>query len=239
VHIKEVSFFPEKFPAVEDYPFNMEIFKLTGSIDFNSPVTFFIGENGAGKSTLLKAIALKCNIPIWKNSDRLPFHNNRHAEELYRYIEVKWAGEAVPGSYFASEIFNNFAQILDDWARADPGMLRYFGGQSLVSKSHGQSHMSYFRSRYKIKGLYLLDEPENALSPKTQLEFLKIIKEMGQAGHAQFIIATHSPILLALPGVDIYSFDYIPVMRVEYEDTDYYRIYKNFLDDRNKYLEKT
>ncbi|MCL5057231.1 MAG: AAA family ATPase [Actinobacteria bacterium] len=95
-------------------------------------------------------------------------------------------------------------------------------------------HLS--KSRYRIKGLYLLDEPENALSPKKQLELLKILNESSQAGHAQFIIATHSPILLALPEACIYSFDHIPIKPVQYEETEYYQIYRDFLNDRDKYL---
>jgi predicted ATPase len=119
---------------------------------------------------------------------------------------------------------------------ADPEMLKYFGGESLVTQSHGQSILSLFRARYKIKGLYFLDEPETALSPKSQLELLSILKEMSEAGHAQFIIATHSPLLLACPGAHIYSFDHIPIKRIGYEETDHYRIYKDFLEDRNKYV---
>ena len=115
-------------------------------------------------------------------------------------------------------------------------MLEYFGGKSLVQQSHGQSLMSFFKSRFKIKGLYLLDEPETALSPKSQLALLTLLKEMSRAGHAQFIIATHSPILLACPGSVIYSFDHIPIRQIAYEDTEYYRIYKSFMNDRAQYL---
>ncbi|MEW6574119.1 MAG: AAA family ATPase, partial [Bacillota bacterium] len=117
------------------------------------------------------------NIHIWKDPDRRQFRYNRYAEEFYRYITVEWAGEPVPGSFFASEIFRDFAHILDEWASADPGILKYFGGESLVTKSHGECNMSYFRSRYRIKGLYLLDEPETALSPAKQLALLAIITE--------------------------------------------------------------
>jgi predicted ATPase len=92
--------------------------------------------------------------------------------------------------------------------------------------------MSYFRARYKIKGLYLMDEPETALSPRSQLELLEIIKENSQAGHAQFIIVTHSPLLLACAGATIYSFDYAPVQTVTYEETEHYQVYKNFLMNR-------
>ena len=96
--------------------------------------------------------------------------------------------------------------------------------------------MSYFRNRYRIHGLYLLDEPETALSPRSQLELLEILGTNTRAGHAQFIIATHSPILLACAGAKIYSFDHIPVCPLAYEETEHYRIYKNFLMDRKNYL---
>ena len=96
--------------------------------------------------------------------------------------------------------------------------------------------MSYFRALYKIKGFYLLDEPETALSPKSQLELLKIIGENSRSGHAQFVIATHSPILLACEGATIYSFDQAPVRAVDYEETEHYKLYKNFMADRKMYI---
>jgi len=142
----------------------------------------------------------------------------------------------VPGSFFSSAIFEYFANILDDWAFASPKTLDYFGGKSLMVQSHGQCHMSYFESRYKLKGLYLLDEPENALSPKTQLQFLSLLKAMTEKGHAQFIIATHSPLLLAAKNSSIYSFDYSPVQQIGYEDTSHYHVYKEFLNNRDKFL---
>jgi predicted ATPase len=97
--------------------------------------------------------------------------------------------------------------------------------------------MAFFGHRFARKGLYLLDEPENALSPKWQLELLRLLRRFSQRGDVQFIIATHSPILLALPEAKIYSFDDAPIRQVEYEDTDYYRIYRDFLDNREKYLD--
>ena len=95
--------------------------------------------------------------------------------------------------------------------------------------------MAYFRSRYRIPGLYLLDEPETALSPRSQLQLLELLQAMSAAGHAQFIVATHSPILLACPGTRLSSFDYIPVKRVRYEETDHYRIYRNFLENPSRH----
>ena len=140
--------------------------------------------------------------------------------------------EGVPGSFFGSDIFRDFTNILDEWAASDPGQLKYFGGKSLVTQSHGQSMMSFFHSRYQIRGIYFLDEPETALSPRSQLELLEIIGENSQAGHAQFIIATHSPILLACEGARIYSFDHVPVRVIEYEETEHYQVYKKFLMER-------
>jgi predicted ATPase len=96
--------------------------------------------------------------------------------------------------------------------------------------------MAFFRSRFKVKGLYLLDEPETALSAKKQIQLLKLLQDMTAQGHAQFIIATHSPILLACPNAKIYSFDYIPIKTIDYEQTEHYKIYKDFLNNREKFL---
>ena len=96
--------------------------------------------------------------------------------------------------------------------------------------------MSFFKARYQVEGIYLLDEPETALSARTQIEFLGLIKRMAAAGHAQFVIATHSPILLACPGATIYSFDHVPLRKVAYEETEHYRIYKRFMADKDAYL---
>lgn len=150
----------------------------------------------------------------------------------YTNISLKWANGRVPGSYFGSEIFNDFRKTVDSWAASDPGQLKYFGGKSLVTQSHGQSVMSYFRSRYKIRGIYFLDEPETALSPKSQLELLDILRENSKTGHAQFIIATHSPILMAYEDARIYSFDHSPINAIEYRETEHYQIYKSFLLER-------
>ncbi|MCX5803646.1 MAG: AAA family ATPase [Proteobacteria bacterium] len=235
MHLKKITLFPEKYPAKDCYPFKLHNFNVTRVLAFHTAITFFVGENGTGKSTLLKAIARKCNIHIWEPEEGRRFEFNRYEEELYKYIGVEWTDGVVPGSFFASAIFQHFTNILDEWAAASPKILEYFGGKSLMTQSHGQCHMSYFKNRFQRKGLYFLDEPENALSPKTQLEFLSVLKDMSQENHAQFIIATHSPILLASPNATIYSFDHAPISQINYEDTSHYQIYKEFLNDRKKY----
>jgi predicted ATPase len=236
MHLKNMTLHPERYPANDSYPFYLPILQNTKHLILEKPVTLFVGENGTGKSTLLEAIALACGIHIWRNSERSRPEYNPHEGQLHRHISVEWENGRVPGSFFSSKIFQYFAEVLDEWAAADRGQLNYFGGKSLTTQSHGQSLMSFFRSRYQIKGLYLLDEPETALSPKSQIELLALLDQMGIDGHAQFIIATHSPILLACPGATIYSFDHSAVSPVNYEQTDHYRLYKSFLEDRNKYL---
>lgn len=232
MHVTGLSLYPEEYPTVDFYPFNQRIFHETTRLEFSSPVTFFVGENGTGKSTLLRAISHRCRIHIWKDEEGIRYEPNPFEDKLYLYLNVLWKNGSVPGSFFSSETSRYFAHYLDEWAASDPGQLDYFGGKSLLTQSHGQSLMSFFKSRYKIQGLYLLDEPETALSPRSQIELLAILDEMGQAGHAQFIIASHSPILLACPGAMILSFDHIPVKEIGYEETDHYRIYKEFLNDR-------
>jgi predicted ATPase len=199
-------------------------------------MTFFVGENGTGKSTLLEAVCRKCGIHIWRTHQVTRYENNPFEELLYKYLAVEWYDRAVPGSFFGAESSRDFSRYLDEWAVGDPGILHYFGGKSLMTQSHGESLMSYFRARYKIKGLYLLDEPETALSPKSQLELLNLITEMGRAGHAQFIIATHSPILMACPGGAILSFDETPLRKIAYEKTEHFKIYKAFMQNREKFI---
>lgn len=237
MHLKTITLHPAKYPTREYYPFNLPVLQRTPLIRISTPVTFFAGENGTGKSTLLQAIARKSRIHIWQDTERAPFETNPYKDALHRAIALEWTNGIVPGSFFSSDIFRYFSQYLDEWATAGPGILDYFGGKSLQAQSHGQSLMSFFRARYKIKGLYLLDEPETALSPDSQIALLRLLRDTAEKGHAQFIIASHSPILLACPDAEILSFDRIPVSRISYEETAHFRIYRDFMLDREKFLE--
>ncbi len=236
IHLQGVTLHASRYPTNEHYPFNVPVLCATERIDFPTPVTMFVGDNGAGKSTLMEAIVRRCGIHIWRAAARRRARPNPYEDMLANYIDVHWADGSVPGSFFGSDLFHDFAAILDEWAASDPGQLKHFGGESLLTQSHGQSLMSYFRCRYKIRGLYFLDEPETALAPGTQIELLRLLTTMSRAGHAQFIVATHSPILLACPGATIHSFDTVPASQVEYEDTEHFRVYRDFMADRASYL---
>lgn len=236
MHISSVILHPERYPVLDSYPFNLDIFQRSKQIDFTFPVTFFVGENGTGKSTLLRAICQKCGIHIWENQEGVRYKYNPYESSFQEYIDIEWIDGPVKGSYFSSQIFQDFARYLDQWAHADPGMLDYFGGESLLTQSHGESLISFFTARYSIQGIYFLDEPETALSPKSQLQLLRLLKEMIKDDHAQFIITSHSPILLAFPGAVLYNFDADSIEAMDYEQTDYYLIYKDFMNNKDDYI---
>jgi len=237
MHLRSVSIDGDNFPTHEFYPFNLDVLRRTACVPFETPVTLLVGENGTGKSTLLEAMARKAAIHIWQDEGRARCQVNPYENKLYRCISLQWADGRVPGSFFGASVFRDFARILDEWAAADPGQLAYFGGKSLLTQSHGQSLMSFFKARYAIRGLYFLDEPETALSPKTQIDLLGVLAKMSASGHAQFVIATHSPILMACPGATIYSFDRVPVEPIAYEETDHYQTYRRFMMDRSQFLD--
>ena len=237
MHITKVRINSEDYPTSRCYPFNIPILSEPQELTFRRPVTFFVGENGSGKSTLLDAITRKCGIHIWDKPRRHVAHNNPYETRLADYVTVTWANGSVPGSLFRAETFRDFADFLDDVALCDPGRLKYHGGHILNTLSHGEAILSYFSGRYHITGLYLLDEPEAAFSPSSQVRFLKLLQGLEAAGHAQFIMATHSPILLAYPGAQIFSFDSARIEEVDYEDTAHYRLYKQFFADRSAFLE--
>jgi predicted ATPase len=238
MHISRISLFPERFPAVEKYPFNLSVLRNTRTVELKAPVTFFVGENGSGKSTLLKAVSRKCGIHIWDEAERSRFEYNPLEGDLHKYLEITWTNGEKPGAHISSETYLHFTRMVDEWASLDKNLMDYFGGKSLMAQSHGESFMSFFRSRFAIEGVFLLDEPETALSPGRQIEFLKLLRDTSRAGRAQFIIATHSPILLACPGAELLSFNGKRIETIGYEQTDYYRIYRDFLLDRGKYLKE-
>jgi predicted ATPase len=142
----------------------------------------------------------------------------------------------VSGGLFSAETFREWAEFLDDVTRLDPGQAKYQGGTNLTAKSHGEGILAYLAGRYSVPGLYFLDEPESALSPSSQLELLRILATHRVSGQTQFVIATHSPIILALPESQIFHLADTGIQEIEYEATDHFRLYRDFLADRDRFL---
>jgi predicted ATPase len=228
MHLSKVIINQNRFPTKDAYPFNLPVLQHTNVLELSSPITVFTGENGTGKSTLLKALCRKCNIHIWEGMQRTKYKFNRYENMLQHALDIQWVDGPVPGSFFSPELFRNFSQLVDEWAVTSPGILEYFGGKSLTDKSHGQACMAYFKSRYKVKGLHFMDEPEAALSPKTQLDLLEVLIKMSVDGQAQFIISTHSPILMSWRQAALYNFDNNSINRISYKETQHYKIYDEF-----------
>ena len=239
MYLKGIRINREGFPTDRCYPFDTPAIRETGTLVFDRPVVFFVGENGSGKSTLLEAIARRCGIQIWDKPRRHLAHNNPYETTLGKYVTPQWANGRITGSFFRAETFHDLADFLDDVALCDPGRLRYHGGRILNTLSHGEGILSYFRGRFGLRGLYFLDEPEAALSPSSQIEFLRQLQAFAEGKEAQFIIATHSPLLMACPGAQIYSFGQAGIQEIAYEETDHYQLYKAFLTDRMPFLATT
>lgn len=237
LHLQGIEIQHERFPTREAYPFNLRILQQTSALPLTRAVTFFVGENGSGKSTLLRAVAQRCRIHMWQGMERTRHAYNMYEDKLYRVLDLVWGKTPVPGSYFSSQNFQEFAKLLDQWADSDPGLLEHFGGQSLMTQSHGQVLMAFFRSRYPRRGLYLLDEPETALSPRTQLALLNLLVQTARENQAQYLIATHSPILLACPNAEILSFDRVPIQSIPYETTEPFCFYRDFMNDRSAFID--
>jgi len=236
MHLIKFRINSDRYPSRNFYPFNIPTLNQTTELTLKKPIVFFVGENGSGKSTLLEALTRKCGIHIWDKPRRHVAHKNPFETRLADYITVTWSNGNVPGSLFSAETFRDFADFIDDVSLCDPGRLKYHGGRILNTLSHGEGILSYLGNRYHRKGLYFLDEPESALSPSRQLEFLNLLQQLEADGQAQFIIATHSPILLAYPGAQIFCFDSPHIEELAYEDTTHYKIYKQFLTDRTVFL---
>jgi predicted ATPase len=213
------------------HPFDIPAFSKGIDVALSTRVTFFVGENGSGKSTLLEAIATSCGFGLRGGSRDHTFQAEDPRTELGRAIRLGWLPKVTDGFFMRAESFFDFATYLDTVSD-----LRAYGGKSLHAESHGESFLALFKNRFE-QGLYILDEPEAALSPQRQLSFLRVIHDLESPGHAQFLISTHSPILLAYPGAALLSLDGPEIQPVDYRDTDHYQVTKQFLDNPRALLQ--
>lgn len=231
--LRRITLLRENITSLNSYPFSIPSIKNLNEISLEKNVTFFAGENGTGKSTLLEAIADKCEFNTAGGGRNNMYDVYASGSELGKYVRLSWMPKITNGFFLRAESFYNFATHIDE---IDNTGFKDYGGRSLHQQSHGESFLSLFLHRFRGKSIFLLDEPEAALSPSRQLTFLRIIHDLTLNGDTQFIIATHSPILLGFPDADILSFDGDQISRIDYETTDHYQVTKYFLNNRSKFM---
>jgi len=236
-HLAEVRLRRERVPSFERYPFSLAAVRGLDRLELHPRVTYFVGENGSGKSTLLEALAVSLGFNAEGGSlGELDFSSRASHSELNEYLEPRPSRLRYGFFLRAESVFNLATEIervdREDWARALPKKtIDYFGGRSLHEQSHGESFLAIFQHKLHGGMLVLMDEPEAALSPIRQMSFLSLLHQHVRSG-AQFVIATHSPIVLAYPDAWIYQFDDQGVRRTEYEETEHYQVYRDFLQNR-------
>lgn len=210
----------------------IEHFKNCGSIEFTSPVTFFVGENGTGKSTLIEAIAVAFGFNPEGGTRNFCFNTNATHSPLYKHITLSKSAYPRDGFFLRAESMYNAASYieeLDELPAGSPAISESYGGKSLHNQSHGESFLSIVQNRFGGSGLYILDEPESALSPSRQMTLLCEMKRLVEMG-SQFIISTHSPILLAYPEAEIYEISADGLESIDYDECEHVGIYRRFLE---------
>lgn len=239
VCLRTIKLLRDEFPDTKQYPFGLGSLQSIEEIELENPVTFFVGENGSGKSTLLEAIAFQCGFHTAGGSRNNVYDVDKSEASLGDYIRLSWMPKLTNGFFLRAESFYQFASHIDETERTRLNSTRYknYGGRSLHEQSHGESFLSLFLHRFEGRGIYLLDEPEAALSPIRQLAFLYVMQDLIAEG-AQFLIATHSPILMGLPGATILNFDASPLTKIRYEETEHYQITRRFLENPAKFLKE-
>lgn len=218
----------------DSYLRDIPALQQTDFLEFEKNITIFVGENGTGKSTLLEAIATAYGFNPEGGNLNYRFSTFDDVSELNRGIRlIKGYRRAASNYFFRAESFFNVASKAEDYRDVTPKEIYYarYGGKSLHEQSHGESFLAYFQS-FEEAGLYLMDEPEAALSPQRQLSLFLQISKMAEAG-SQFILASHSPILLGMPEADIISFDDGEMKRCSYEDTESYQVMEMFINHRD------
>ncbi len=213
--------------------------KAMGGLDFNRKVTFLVGENGVGKSTLIEGIAVAMGFNPEGGSINLGFNTRASHSDLHEYLTVAKGYERHRDGYFLrAESFYNVASHIDHLDEDEdeygdrgtgPMIIGNYGGVSLHRQSHGESFMALVENRFGANGLYILDEPEAALSPTRLMRLMYCIHKLVQQG-SQFIISTHSPILMTYPGAEIFEISEEGINSVDYRDTEHYIVTKRFMD---------
>ena len=238
-YVREVKLRRDKVTSFNQYPFSLPVVRHLESLELHPAVTFLVGENGSGKSTLLEAVAVAWGFNPEGGTKNFRFQTRASHSELHEYLRlVKGVRRPRDGFFLRAESFFNVATEIErlDEGPGGPAITDSYGGRSLHQQSHGESFFSLMMNRFGGQGFYVLDEPEAALSPSRQLAMISRMHELVQAS-SQFLIATHSPILIAYPNAWIYQIIEDGLRRVAYEQTEHYAVTKRFLNDSKRQLE--
>jgi len=234
--LKRITLLPEKADK-EAFPFSRfpQLLDDDFTLAFDHAVTLFVGENGSGKSTLLQAIAQLSGFAAGGGDANYQLHYTSDSTDttLARALRPSWLPKVSKGFFFRSDTFADVARYIDD--DGNPRIHDYI---PLWERSHGESFMAVFNDRFGTteRRMYLMDEPENALSPMRQMELLRLIRQWEVSGNAQIILATHAPILMSYPGAEILHFDGQGIAPIAYEDIEHVQVTKAFLGNPERYL---
>jgi predicted ATPase len=261
IHLRSIAMSPAA-KRLDAFPFRLPLVRKFREVRLRGAVTFLVGENGSGKSTFIEALAAAVGSVVVGGEDVRADKTLAHARALGSRLKLVWEKRTHRGFFLRAEDFFNFAKrvnqtsaeleemalefereglkgyglrLAQDVARGQRRALTSRYGEDADARSHGEGFLNLFQSRFVPGGLYLLDEPEAPLSPQRQLALLSMLKEMTERD-SQFVIATHSPILMALPGADILSFDHAPLRRIPYEKVDHVSLTRDFLNNPEAFL---
>ena len=227
-----------RVPGFDAYPFSLNAVKNLDALALHKSVTFIIGENGSGKSTLLEAMAVAWGFNAEGGTQNFNFDTRESHSPLHDYVQLSRSYKKPKNGYFLrAESFYNVATEIDELDKHPGGrpIIHSYGGTSLHAQSHGESFLALLMNRFSGDGFYILDEPEAALSPTRQMSALARIHQLARDG-AQFVISTHSPILMAYPDAWIYSLDDDDITRITYEETEHYQVTRDFLNNYDMML---
>jgi predicted ATPase len=238
--LKTITYTKEADSEENAYPFSVPLFQKDFTFNFTKPITIFVGENGSGKSTLLEYLAYASGFNIRGGSRN---HMDIGGPECLEYlkqlescIKLSWLPKATKGFFMRAETFFNFIEYnrsLPSWGDVEAS----YGGNPLA-KSHGESFLALFANKFRSGGLLLLDEPEAALSPMRQLDFLRVLQEIEMRKNAQIIMITHSPVLMSYPGAEVFHFGYRGIQRAQPEETEHFQLMKRFFADPKAFIKE-
>jgi predicted ATPase len=235
MRLKKISLLKERVTKPREYPFSISAIASLKTLEISSRVCFFVGENGTGKSTLLEAIAAHYGFGLEdgnRNFSPTTTDSVTTIEPLVKALRLSFTKRTGGGFYLGAESFFNVASHVDQ-----VGASESYGGRSLHAQSHGESFLSLLQNRFTRSGFYLMDEPEAALSPQRQLSFLILLHNLVRGNdNIQFVIATHSPILLAYPGAQIVSFDEGKVHQIDYRESQPFQLVSRFIAAPERYI---